>query len=155
MKNYIGIDNNKAQGLVENLNLLLANYQMFYQNLRGLHWNIQGKKFFELHVKFEEYYDDAIIKVDEIAERILTLGGMPLHTFNDYMEKAVIKEAKNITDGDEGVKIVLENLQHLLEIEREILPLADDANDEGTLTLLTDYITQQEKTAWMLNAYLS
>ena len=83
MKNLIGIDKEKAKELVIKLNDLLANYQLFYQNLRGLHWNIKGKEFFELHLKFEELYNDAVIKIDEIAERILTLEGEPLHTFSD------------------------------------------------------------------------
>ena len=78
MKNIIGIDLEKATKLSRKLNGLLANYQLFYQNLRGLHWNIKGKEFFELHLKFEELYEDAVIKVDEIAERILTLEGDPL-----------------------------------------------------------------------------
>jgi starvation-inducible DNA-binding protein len=80
MNNLIGIDKEKATELSQKLNQLLADYQLFYQNLRGLHWNIKGKEFFELHLKFEEYYNDAVVKVDEIAERILTLGGEPLHT---------------------------------------------------------------------------
>lgn len=72
MKNSIGIDSVKAEGLVVELNQLLADYQLFYQNVRGFHWNIKGKDFFELHLKFEEFYDDAVVKIDEIAERILT-----------------------------------------------------------------------------------
>lgn len=67
MKNTIGIDKEKALKLSLSLNGLLADYQLFYQNLRGLHWNIKGREFFELHLKFEEYYDNAVIKVDEIA----------------------------------------------------------------------------------------
>ena len=94
MKNSIGINTEKATELSYELNDLLANYQLIYQNLRGLHWNIKGKEFFELHVKFEEFYDDAVIKIDEIAERILTLEGHPLHTFSDYLETAEIKEKK-------------------------------------------------------------
>ena len=94
MKNSIGINTEKALILANRLNELLADYQLFYQNLRGLHWNIKGRKFFELHLKFEEYYDNAVIKVDEIAERILTLEGEPLHTFTDYLKISEIKEVK-------------------------------------------------------------
>ena len=106
MKNIIGIDKEKANELSRELNDLLANYQLFYQNLRGLHWNIKGKEFFELHVKFEELYNDAVIKVDEIAERILTLEGEPLHTYSDYLQVAEIKEEESdlqsIKDGRDG-----------------------------------------------------
>lgn len=154
MKNLVGIDQEKATELAAMLNQLLADYQLFYQNLRGLHWNIKGREFFELHLKFEELYNDAIIKVDEIAERILTLEGEPLHTFSNYVKTSQIKEEKGITNGVEGVKVVVNNFSSLIILEREILAKASDAEDEGTLSLMSDYISQTEKTLWMLNSYL-
>ena len=154
MKNAIGIDTNKAIELTTKLNDLLANYQIFYQNLRGLHWNVKGKEFFELHLKFEELYNDAILKVDEIAERILTLGGTPLHTMTDYISESEIKQIKGVTNGPDGVKHVVDNFSMLIGKEREILALSGDADDEGTNSLMSDYITQTEKTVWMLTAYL-
>ena len=154
MKNLVGIDKNKAAELSKSLNQLLADYELFYQNLRGFHWNIKGKEFFELHTKFEELYDDAFIKIDEIAERILTLEGEPLHTYTDYLKVSKIKEARNITNGVKGVEIIVNNFSTLIHTEREILDLASEANDEGTVSLMSDYITQTEKTLWMLNSYL-
>jgi starvation-inducible DNA-binding protein len=155
MNNLIGIEKSKAAFLIFDLNELLANYQVFYQNLRGFHWNIKGKEFFELHIKFEELYNDAVIKVDEIAERILTLEGSPLHTFTDYTEKATVTAAKGLFDGKTCVDIILSNFSVLLEKERKILSMASDANDEGTVSLMSDYISQTEKTMWMLKSYLS
>ena len=154
MKNLIGIDKEKAKELSQKLNVLLANYQLFYQNLRGFHWNIQGKEFFELHLKFEEFYDDAVIKIDEIAERILTLDHEPLHTFSDYLQTSEIDEEKGITSGVKGLEIIVKNLSVLILKEREILSLAASANDEGTVSLMSDYISETEKTLWMLNSYL-
>lgn len=154
MKNLIGIDQEKATQLVVELNDLLANYQLFYQNLRGLHWNIKGKEFFELHLKFEELYDDAVVKVDEIAERILTLEGEPLHSFTDYLKTAEIKEERNVTNGTQGVEIIVKNFSTLIAKERHILSLAADAEDEGSVSLMSDYISQTEKTLWMLSSYL-
>jgi len=154
MKNLIGIDNEKALVLNNRLNELLADYQLFYQNLRGLHWNIKGREFFELHVKFEEYYDDAVLKVDEIAERILTLEGEPLHTFTDYLQISKIKEEKGVSNGIEGVNIIIKNFSILISKEREILSLAAEADDEGTVSLMSDYISETEKTLWMLNSYI-
>ena len=154
MYNLIGIEKEKATGLIANLNDLLANYQLFYQNLRGFHWNIKGKDFFELHLKFEEFYNDAVIKVDEIAERILTLDGVPLHTFEDYLEKSTIKSAKGLFDGNTSVSKIMEYFSILLQKERVILDLAANANDEGTVSLMSDYISQTEKTMWMLKSYL-
>jgi starvation-inducible DNA-binding protein len=154
MYNLIGIDKKKSKILVVELNELLANYQMFYQNLRGFHWNIKGKEFFELHLKFEEFYDDAVIKVDEIAERILTLDGTPLHTFQDYINQSSIEVAKGLFDGKTSIIMVMSNFSVLLQKERSILSLAGDANDEGTISLMSDYISQTEKTLWMLKSYL-
>lgn len=154
MKNLIGIDKEKAKELSQKLNVLLANYQLFYQNLRGFHWNIQGKEFFELHLKFEEFYDDAVIKIDEIAERILTLDHEPLHTFSDYLQTSEINEEKGINNGVKGLEIIIKNLSVLILKEREILSLAAEADDEGTVSLMSDYISETEKTLWMLNSYL-
>jgi starvation-inducible DNA-binding protein len=95
--NSIGLSAEKSDALSKELNNLLANFQQYYQNLRGIHWNIKGKRFFELHPKFEELYDDANIKVDAIAERVLTLGGVPLHTFMDYTAHAKVPVGKNVT----------------------------------------------------------
>ena len=153
MKNIIGIENKKAKKLTTSLNDLLANYQVFYQNLRGFHWNIREKRFFELHLKFEELYNDALIKVDEIAERVLTLSATPLHTFKKYLEISEIEGAENITDGEAAISSILEALTVLLKKERAILSIAGDANDEGTVALMSDYIVQQEKLVWMLSAY--
>lgn len=150
----IGLDKEKTIELTESLNGLLANFQVYYQNLRGLHWNIKGKNFFELHVKFEEFYTDSQEKIDMIAERILTLGGTPLHTFEDYNELAKVPVGKNITNDVESVELVVNSLSELLKIERSILEQSDEADDEGTNSMMSDFISEQEKTVWMLNAWL-
>lgn len=152
--NIIGIELKKAEKLSKELNNLLANYQLFYQNTRGFHWNIKGEKFFELHLKFEELYTNLQIKIDEIAERILTLGFTPLHSFTDYLKEASIIEERNITKGKDAVSIILLSLNSLITLERKILSLADDADDEGTNALMSDYIREQEKLSWMYAAYL-
>ncbi|MGV6832103.1 MAG: Dps family protein [bacterium] len=151
--NNIGLDNKTSQTTALQLNDLLSNYQMFYMNLRGFHWNIKGKKFFELHLKFEELYNDALIKVDEIAERVLTLSATPLHSFKKYLDTSDITSAENVTDGEDAIDNILESLKILLNKERAILAIASEANDEGTVALMSDYIVQQEKLVWMLSAY--
>ncbi|GAL68044.1 ferroxidase [Jejuia pallidilutea] len=127
---------------------------MYYQNLRGIHWNIKGKRFFDLHVKFEELYTDANIKVDEIAERILTLGATPLHAFDDYTNSAKVPVGKNISEDVKAVQLIVDSLSELLKIERSILEKSDDADDEGTNSMMSDFITEQEKTVWMMKAWL-
>lgn len=152
--NSLGLDVEKTKGIAMDLNNLLANFQTYYQNLRGIHWNIKGKQFFDLHVKFEELYTDANVKVDEIAERILTLGETPLHTFKDYDELAQVPVGKNISKDDKAVRLIVDSLTELLKIERVILDKSDEANDEGTNSMMSDFITEQEKTIWMMKAWL-
>jgi starvation-inducible DNA-binding protein len=152
--NLIGLDRDLAQQLAAKMNELLANFQLFYINTRGFHWNITGGKFFELHVKFEELYNDALVKVDEVAERILTLGHTPVHSYSAYLATSTIKEAINVSEGTLAVEKVLEGFRVLLGIEREIFHLSEEANDEGTGALMSDYIREQEKLVWMYSASL-
>jgi len=152
--NAIGLDIKKSAELAEQLNILLANYSLFYQNTRGYHWNIQGEKFFELHLKFEELYNDLFIKIDEVAERILTLGYPPKHRYSDYKNVSKIAESTNISDGIKAVKEVVDSFKVIILLERELLTLSAAANDEGTNALMSDYIRAQEKLVWMYSAFL-
>ncbi|NLJ20210.1 MAG: DNA starvation/stationary phase protection protein [Bacteroidales bacterium] len=142
-----------SKKVVEALQQLLADYQIFYTNLRGFHWNLKGKDFFINHAKFEELYDNAAEKVDEIAERILMLGGTPNHNFSDYLKTAKLKETGLVTDGDTGLKNVLESYAYFIESERNIIKLAEAIDDEATVAQMSDYIKEQEKRVWMLVSY--
>lgn len=150
----LGLDKEKTIKIANDLNVLLANFQVYYQSLRGLHWNIKGKNFFELHVKFEEFYNDSQLKIDMIAERILTLQAKPLHTFEEYTALAKVPVAKNMTNDIEAVELIVNSLSELIAIERVILDNSSDANDEGTNSMMSDFIAEQEKTIWMMNAWL-
>lgn len=152
--NAIGLDSKKAQQLAEKLQELLANYSVFYQNVRGYHWNIKGDKFFELHLKFEELYNDLQLKIDEIAERILTLGFAPNHNYSDYRKVSEIAESSQVSDGIKGVNDILASLKIIISLQRKLLELSADANDEGTNALMSDYIREQEKLVWMYSAFL-
>ena len=153
--NSIGLDTKKTNDLANDLNQLLANFQIYYQNLRGIHWNIKGKNFFDLHVKFEELYSDANMKVDMVAERILTLGETPLHTYEDYIKASKVPVGKNISQDDKAVRLIVESLTELLQIERKILNKSANVEDEGTNSMMSDFITEQEKTVWMMKAWLN
>ena len=152
--NILGLPVKESEAIVEELNILLSNFQVYYQSLRGLHWNIRGKRFFDLHIKFEELYNDAQLKIDMIAERVLTLGGTPLHTFEDYLVKNRLAVGKNISNDIAAVHHVVTSLSDLLKIERVILKKSDDINDEGTNSMMSDFISEQEKTIWMMTAWL-
>ena len=153
--NAIGLDSSKAMLLAEKLNELLANYSIFYQNTRGYHWNIKGEKFFELHLKFEELYNDLFLKIDEVAERILTLGYTPVHNFSDYRSASTIKESEQVSNGIVAVGEILNALRTIIILQRDILQLSADAGDEGTNALMSDYIRLQEKSVWMYSAFLN
>ncbi|HGE8239735.1 DNA starvation/stationary phase protection protein [Aeromonas veronii] len=155
MKSPIGLDTAQSQALAAELNKLLASYQTLYMNVRGFHWNIRGNQFFELHLKFEEIYNDLLLKVDALAERILTLDGVPMHSFSDYLKVSAIPEQKGLHDGRACVESLLESFRELLVAQRRILGQAAEAGDEGTASILSDYVQQQEKLVWMLRAYLA
>lgn len=151
----IGLQKEDSRQVAQKLNELLANYHLYYQNLRGFHWNIKGVYFFQLHDKFEELYNTALSRIDAIAERILTIGQQPLHTFSEYLRVSSIKEVGNLSDGKETVQATHQNLSILLDLEREILKLASETGDEGTVALISEDIHENEKTLWMLSAFLS
>ena len=150
----IGLDKAKSEELIDLLNDLLANYQLFYQNNRGFHWNIKGEKFFELHAKFEELYTDLHAKIDEIAERVLTLGGTPMHTFDEYVATSEVKGVKNASDARTCVQAILDAFAIILVKQRRILDVSAEVGDEGTNAMASDYIREQEKLVWMYAAWL-
>lgn len=152
--NFIGLNEKGCQKIAEKLNVLLANYSIFYQNTRGAHWNIKGDQFFTLHPKFEELYNNLVLKIDEIAERILTLGATPNHNYSDYLKLSTIKESKEVSDGTKFVENILDSFKTIISLQRELLDITEEAGDEGTNSQMSDYITEQEKEIWMYNAYL-
>ncbi|MES2800699.1 MAG: Dps family protein [Bacteroidota bacterium] len=138
----------------DKLNRLLASYQLHYQNLRSLHWNIKGKNFFELHLKYEELYTRTQVIIDDLAEQLLTLNVVPFSSFSDYLKNSLVKENPIITDGETGMQYVLEAQQILLKMEKELLALAAENEDESTNGLMSDLIREKEKTNWMFSAWL-
>jgi len=151
--NILGLPTKESEVIAAELNILLSNFQIYYQNLRGVHWNIRGKRFFQLHVKFEELYNDAQEKIDMIAERVLTLGKTPLHTFEDYIKNNRLEVGRDVSRDTEAVHLVMNSLADLLKIERVILDESGRIGDEGTNSMMSDFIKEQEKTIWMLKAW--
>lgn len=151
--NYLGFDKSKVETTVKNLNQLLANYHIYYQNLRNFHWNIKGENFFELHGKFEELYNDARLKIDQIAERILTLRHRPMSTFSAYLDSAEIQENHGKLKDREMVKSLLENHRILIANFRKTIKSASKAGDEGTVDMIGSFLENIEKSSWMLDAW--
>ncbi|MBF6629227.1 MAG: DNA starvation/stationary phase protection protein [Proteiniphilum sp.] len=152
---YLQLDLKSTKKTVDGLQELLANLQLYYTNLRGYHWNVKGIEFFGAHARFEAFYDDTAAKVDEVAERILMLGGVPAHNYSDYLKASTIKESGVVSNAKEIIRLILDDLKVLIGLERKLLETASAANDEGTVALMGDYISGQEKNVWMLTAFLS
>ena len=150
---YLHLNENKVNNVVSALHQLLADFQVHYTNLRGFHWNIKGHGFFVLHSKFEDLYNDAAEKVDELAERILMLGGTPENNFSQYLKVSHVKEVSGVTCGSDAVEHILETYNHLIAEERKVIDIADEAGDVVTADLLTGYLKEQEKMIWMLVAF--
>ena len=150
---YLNLDKKKTTATAKELNVLLADYHLYYQKLRNFHWNVVGHNFFNLHIQFEEMYEDAKMKVDEIAERILTLRFQPTSNFSDYLKMSSIKEASEDTKDLDMVKKLLEDHGKLLNQMRKVIETADAASDEGTIDLIGGYIGYIEKVSWMLDAW--
>lgn len=150
---YLNLNESSVVNVVSALQQLLADFQVHYTNLRGFHWNIQGHGFFVLHSKFEELYDDAAEKADEIAERILILGGVPSNKFSEYLKVAKINEISGVNSGSEAIEQILSTYRLLIEEERAILSLASEVGDEVTVAMMSDYLKEQEKLVWMLVAF--
>ena len=140
--------------LVKELNQLLSDFHLYYQNTRGAHWNIKGPRFFELHAKFEELYTEALTNIDEIAERILTIGGRPHHTLETYLETSVIKSVKDESNDEALVKMIVSNLTSLIAGENKVKALAASSGDNETEDMMIALVNVQEKTLWMFNSWL-
>lgn len=151
--NYLNLDKEKTAATAKELNVLLADYHLYYQKLRNFHWNIVGYNFFDLHNQFEEMYEDAKLKIDEIAERILTLRYQPTSNFSEYLKTSNIKEASANTKDLDMVKKLLEDHGKLLTQMRKVVDAAGEAGDEGTIDLIGGYIGHLEKVSWMLDAW--
>ena len=143
-----------SNSLITELNQLLSNFHVYYQNTRGAHWNIKGPRFFELHAKFEELYTEALTNIDDIAERILTIGGSPDHTLETYLEKSVIKSVKNESNEESLVKMIVENLSALISQENKLKEQAVKDGDSETEDMMIGLVNVQEKTKWMFNSWL-
>lgn len=141
--------------MADRLNHLLADYQVYYQKLRNYHWNVSGPMFFELHLKFEELYNDAALKVDELAERVLAIDSKPLSTLASQLEAASLKEDAGDPDAKAMVANILADIESLNTALREAVKAAGEAGDDATVNLIEPFADEQEKTAWMLKAFLA
>lgn len=158
-KQEAGNNENKKKGRSEKymektvncLNQFLADLAVFYRKLQNFHWNVEGKDFFVIHAKLEEYYDDINKQIDEIAEYILSIGGQPLGTMKDYMQITKIQEAENVkVKSDAVLSCLIKDYETILQEAKQIKQESDTNNDAQTSTMMDDYIEDYSKKLWML-----
>ena len=145
-----------SKELEKKLNLYLANQLVDYVKKHNLHWNLKGSHFFTLHAKLEELYEEAGDILDEVAERILALGGNPVSNMKEALSMATIKE---LEDGpkptDQTIKALISDTDYWIKDSKEIAELADKEGDSVTNDMFNGYTKAYQKLAWMLKAYVS
>ncbi|WP_080145626.1 Dps family protein [Marinilactibacillus piezotolerans] len=138
------------------LNTLVATQGLFYVKLHQVHWYIKGESFFTLHPKLEDLYDELTVQMDDIAERLLALGGEPYSTLEEFIEHSLIKEsADNKTLSErEMIQSVIDDYETLRSELENGIQLTDDERDDVTNDFLVSQKSDVDKTIWMLQAFM-
>lgn len=155
MKIDIGINETARQAVAEQLSILLADSYTLYLQTHNFHWNVTGVRFRDLHLMFEEHYTELATAVDEIAERIRSLGIYAPGTYQAFAKLSAIKAVEGVPAAEEMVTILMQNHEQLVKTCRNALKAAQDADDESSASLISDRMVVHEKTAWMLRAMAS
>ena len=135
----------------KNLNVLLSDLNVFYRKLQNYHWNVQGKDFFNIHAKLEEYYDEINEQIDEVAEKMLMIDMQPLGTMKDYLANTTIQEAENAKIDENSVyPILIKDYDTLLNQVKTIKKQADDQSCYMMSSFLDEIISSYKKHLWML-----
>jgi len=150
----IGISQNNREQVAEKLKVLLADSYTLYLQTHNFHWNVTGPQFRDLHLMFEEHYTELATAVDDIAERIRTLGVFAPGTYKEFSALSNIKETDSIPSGNEMVAILSQGHEQIVRTCRDVLKVAQEADDESSASLVADRMVLHEKTAWMLRSLL-
>lgn len=148
----IGIKQSDREQVAENLKYLLADSYTLYLQTHNFHWNVTGPMFNQLHLMFEQHYTELAIAVDDIAERIRSLGVVAPGTYRAFSELASIKEVDGVPHADAMVLILTQGHEQVVRTCRKALKVAQNAEDESSSALISDRMRIHEKTAWMLRA---
>lgn len=148
----IGIKKADRTEVAEGLKRLLADSYTLYLQTHNFHWNVEGPRFRELHLMFEEHYTELAVAVDDIAERIRTLDVPAPGTYKEFAKLSSIKEVDGVPDATKMVDLLTHGHEQVVKTCRDVLKLASDADDESTSAMASDRMRIHEKTAWMLRA---
>jgi starvation-inducible DNA-binding protein len=149
-----GISTRQRAAIAQGLSRLLADTYVLYLKTHNFHWNVEGPMFQTLHVMFMEQYTEQWNAIDPIAERIRALGHYAPGTYKQYVKLATVKETEGVPRAEQMVRQLIEGQEAVARTARSVLPVADDANDQPTLDLLTQRLDIHEKNAWMLRSLL-
>ena len=148
-----GLDDNARKAVAEAINSVLADSYVLYMKTHAYHWNVTGPQFHTLHTMFEEQYREIWTALDELAERVRSLGEYAPTSGEAFAALAAVKSADaNPPAAEEMVAILLADHETLIRRARAALATADEAGDAASEDLLTQRIQSHEKTAWMLRA---
>lgn len=139
---------------VQPLNQLLSTYQVFLMNVRGFHWNIKDKNFFDMHAQYEKLYNELLEKVDALAERMLSIELAPLHAYSDYIKHSAVGESRDISKSHDINREIVASLKHINQLEQQCIEQAEQAKDFPTQDMLTSFLEDHQKKAWMFSATL-
>ena len=143
-----------SKDLIKEMNIQVSTWSVMYTKLHNYHWYVKGHQFFTLHAKFEELYNEATAHMDEIAERVLTLGGDPVATLKEHLQQSVVKEATGSEKADEMVEKIATDFGEIMTSLKKGMELAADIGDDMTEDILNAIYQSIEKHQWMLNAFL-
>ena len=146
----IGIKQEDRQAIANELSILLANSYTLYLQTHNFHWNVKGPMFLQLHNMFEEHYTELAVAVDDIAERIRSLGFDAPGTYREFTQLSAIEETTEIPSAVDMVAILTKNHETLVKSCRKALSAAQNSDDESSAALISDRMRIHEKTAWML-----
>lgn len=148
----IGITSEQRAIVSDGLKALLADSYTLYLQTHNFHWNVTGPKFHDLHLLFEEHYTELAVAVDDIAERVRTLGAVAPGTYREFAALSNIEETEGVPSADDMVAILTASHEQVVRTCREVLKLAQAADDESSVALISDRMRIHEKTAWMLRS---
>lgn len=140
--------------LSEKLNRIIANYSVLNQKFKNFHWNVVGADFFELHEIFEIHSNEAIKKIDLIAERIRYFDLQPLSTLEEYLSISIIKEVKVVPTSYEMVKTIRVDYETLINLIYQALNFTKEISDLVTERILVFILRDIEKMFWQINSWL-
>lgn len=145
-----------SKDLLNKLNEYLANQQIMYIKLHNLHWYVKGRSFFTLHAKLEELYNQTAQIMDDVAERLLALGGSPVASLKKALAISSVKELEDTPiSSDDTIKNLISDVEYWIRDTKEIVKLAEDDDDGATVDQFNGYLAEYQKLLWMLNSYIS